>query len=96
MLISERRQKFDIAFARSALENELPVFGICGGHQLINIVSGGTLYTSLADQVDGVLTHWPENLSGPVYRPITVDRTGGLFVDFETNTLREIPFTTRA
>ena len=92
MLISIRRQIFDLAFARFALEEELPVLGICGGHQLINIVSGGTLYTSIEDQVDGALTHWPKEMSSPVYHPVTIDRTGSLFTGFEKDTLQTNSF----
>ena len=42
-LISETRQKYDIALAKAADRMKLPVLGICGGHQLINIIRGGAV-----------------------------------------------------
>ena len=42
--IHSDREDFDLRLAKIALNNiSLPVLGICGGCQLINIVCGGTL-----------------------------------------------------
>ncbi len=38
----------DIAVLRDALATGMPVLGICRGHQLLNIVRGGTLHQDLA------------------------------------------------
>jgi len=41
-LMPERRDRFDLALARWILhKTELPVLGVCGGHQLISIAQGG-------------------------------------------------------
>ncbi len=42
-LISDTRQKYDIALARAADRMKLPMLGVCGGHQLINIIRGGAV-----------------------------------------------------
>jgi len=48
-LMETRRDAFDMLLAKSVLENtELPVLGICGGAQLINISLGGTLLQDIA------------------------------------------------
>jgi putative glutamine amidotransferase len=48
-LMEGRRDAFDILLARVVLkETELPVLGICGGAQLINIVMGGALVQDIA------------------------------------------------
>ena len=45
-----------------ALRRQLPVFGICRGHQLINLALGGTLYQDLPTEYPaGVLPHSQES-----------------------------------
>jgi putative glutamine amidotransferase len=45
--IDEARDAFEIPLARAFLERGKPVFGICRGIQLLNVVLGGTLYQDL-------------------------------------------------
>jgi RNA polymerase sigma factor (sigma-70 family) len=46
-----RRDWRDMAAIRAALRADVPLIGVCRGHQLLNIVSGGTLYQDL-DEVE--------------------------------------------
>jgi putative glutamine amidotransferase len=78
VLISKTRQNFDIILGRHAWDHEYPVFGICGGHQLINIIAGGTLFTSIQTQVDGALVHRNPAFQ-PAYHKVTIDKTCRLF-----------------
>ena len=52
---------------RSAIEMGMPVFGICRGMQLMNVVSGGTLHLDISGHKDGV-THPLKELSGTLGR----------------------------
>jgi RNA polymerase sigma factor (sigma-70 family) len=47
-----RRDREDGALLRVALAQDLPLIGICRGHQLLNVVLGGTLHQDLTE--DGV------------------------------------------
>jgi putative glutamine amidotransferase len=46
------RDRNDLAALRLALSYDMPVVGVCRGHQLLNIASGGTLYQDVV--LDGV------------------------------------------
>ncbi|MEM7224421.1 MAG: gamma-glutamyl-gamma-aminobutyrate hydrolase family protein [Pseudomonadota bacterium] len=57
----ERRTAFELALARGALARDLPLLGICGGAQLLNVALGGTLIQHIPDQVPGALAHEQPN-----------------------------------
>lgn len=42
---NNRRTKLEIALVQGAVERGIPVLGICGGHQVINVALGGKLKT---------------------------------------------------
>jgi putative glutamine amidotransferase len=44
-----RRDAFEIALVRGAVEREMPVLGICRGMQIINVALGGTLVQHLPE-----------------------------------------------
>ena len=45
------RDAFEVALAELALRRGIPVFGICRGLQVINVVLGGTLYQDIPSQL---------------------------------------------
>jgi len=50
--ILPKRDTFDVAVIKIAIELKKPILGICRGHQIINVVNGGTLYQDLS-LIDG-------------------------------------------
>ena len=56
-----RRTEFEWKITQAAVEADLPVLGICGGQQLLNVVLGGTLIQHIPDEVEGPLAHEQPN-----------------------------------
>lgn len=51
------RTTFETLLTKGALERNLPILGICGGMQLLNVVWGGTLYQDLGREVATAQNH---------------------------------------
>ncbi len=49
--IKEERTQFESALISLALERNLPLLGVCGGAQAINVALGGSLYQDIAAQI---------------------------------------------
>jgi putative glutamine amidotransferase len=57
----DRRTQFEFAILRGALDRDMPVLGICGGQQLLNVVLGGTLIQHIPDTIKNPLEHEQKN-----------------------------------
>ncbi len=57
----DRRTQFEFAITRGAIDRGIPVLGICGGEQLLNVVLGGTLIQHIPDAVPNALEHEQKN-----------------------------------
>jgi putative glutamine amidotransferase len=51
------RTAFETELLKAALARNLPVLGICGGMQLLNVVLGGTLVQDIARELPGAKAH---------------------------------------
>lgn len=59
--VKETRTDFEWAVTEGALKRDMPVLGICGGQQLLNVVLGGTLIQHIPDEIDNALAHEQPN-----------------------------------
>jgi putative glutamine amidotransferase len=57
----DTRTAFEIEITRVALGRDLPVLGICGGEQLLNVVLGGSLIQHIPDEIAEALAHEQSN-----------------------------------
>lgn len=55
--VSEARDELELTLTRRAVEDGLPVLGICRGVQVINVALGGSLHQDIATDVPGALPH---------------------------------------
>jgi len=61
VVTKDRRTEFEIRVTRGAHARDMPILGICGGQQLLNVVLGGTLIQHIPDEVAGALAHEQPN-----------------------------------
>jgi len=59
--VKAHRTDFEWAIAKGALDRDMPVLGICGGQQLLNVVLGGSLIQHIPDEIDDALAHEQPN-----------------------------------
>lgn len=72
--VNAEQDRLDIAVARRALDAGMPVLGICRGHQLLNVLYGGTL---VQDMTPGTVPHRqiPAAANRPwVWHEVTITR----------------------
>jgi len=63
--LDEQRDEVEIILARWALQEGLPVFGICRGIQTLNVAAGGTLVQDIPSEIAAPLPHrTPTSLPG--------------------------------
>ena len=68
----DRRTGFELAVTKGAAAQDMPVLGICGGQQLLNVALGGTLIQHIPDEVPGALAHEQPNPRSEAGHVVTV------------------------
>ncbi|MBW4436930.1 MAG: gamma-glutamyl-gamma-aminobutyrate hydrolase family protein [Pleurocapsa minor GSE-CHR-MK-17-07R] len=56
-LVDDARDAIELTLARWSVSDDMPTFGICRGHQVLNVALGGTLIQDIPSQVDTDLHH---------------------------------------
>lgn len=56
-IIDDARDALEVTLARWTVEDDRPLFGICRGHQVMNVAFGGTLVQDIPSQVSTDLQH---------------------------------------
>lgn len=57
LAIDRLRDELELTLARWSVQDDRPLFGICRGHQVINVALGGTLVQDIPSQIGTPLTH---------------------------------------
>lgn len=61
VVVKAQRTAFEYAITRGAFARNMPILGICGGEQLLNVVLGGTLIQHIPDSIQNALAHEQPN-----------------------------------
>lgn len=85
--LKPKRSSFEIAIAQAALKKNIPILGICGGHQVINVALGGTLIQHIPDEVPGSMEHTQPNPRNESWHDITITKDSLLYKITETESL---------
>lgn len=54
---NQKRTNFEFGVCRAAIDSKTPLFGICGGEQLMNVVMGGSLIQHIPAEIDNYIEH---------------------------------------
>lgn len=77
----------DVSLCKKALYVDMPILGICRGHQVLNVALGGILHQDIPTEVQDALKHdQGDNYYNPCHT-INVKRDTLLFVVFQTERL---------
>lgn len=74
------RTRFETALLQGALGRRLPVLGVCGGMQLLNVALGGTLVQDIGREVAGAREHQQQHARTQPHHPVEV-REGTLLAE---------------
>ena len=70
--LKQSRTNFELAVVKMALQRKLPVLGICGGMQLLNVAYGGTLIQDIATELPHARPHEQKHDRTQPQHPIDV------------------------
>ena len=87
-VMSPRRATFEMEMARLARAADLPLLGICGGMQVLNVAFGGNLYQDIPSQVAKPLKHRQPTPATKLSHSVTVTSGSLLRRIVRTVTLR--------
>lgn len=62
--VNTLRDQYDFTILKLASDRQIPVFGICRGHQVINAFFGGSLYQDIYSQVPGLVAKHSQTAEG--------------------------------
>lgn len=86
-LVDGPRDRFESALYRAARARKLPVLGVCRGHQLINVVAGGSLHQHLP-ALGGTLQHEQLEIGGAPSHGVRLEPTGAVAQAFGADSVR--------
>lgn len=72
VVTKDRRTAFELALMEGALARRMPLLGICGGEQLLNVVLGGTLIQHIPDSIENALQHEQKNPKNEVSHTVSI------------------------
>lgn len=72
VLVKHKRSVFEHRITREAIDRQMPMLGICGGQQLLNVVLGGSLIQHIPDRITSEIEHEQPNPRHEVGHKVTL------------------------
>ena len=85
--LKKERTDFELSITHALLDQDKPVFGICGGQQLLAVALGGTLIQHIPDEITGALVHEQPNPRNEAGHDVTITEGTRLHAIVGTTTL---------
>jgi putative glutamine amidotransferase len=82
--IDRERDIVELQLLRWAIQQEMPILGICRGIQMLNVAAGGTLYQDIDTQVEQALKH--QHVTGAPFN----QRTHSIEIDPQSRLARAL------
>ena len=77
--IKDKRTNFEISIFQKFLGTSKPILGICGGEQLMNVASGGSLIQDIDKSIQTTIYHEQQNPRNEVSHEISITRNSKLY-----------------
>jgi putative glutamine amidotransferase len=77
--IKDKRTNFEIDIFQKFLRTSKPILGICGGEQLMNVASGGSLIQDIDQSIQTTIFHEQQNPRNEVSHEISIARNSKLY-----------------
>jgi len=87
-VMSQRRATFELEMAQLARRADLPLLGICGGMQALNVAFGGSLYQDIGSQRPHPLQHRQSTPATRLSHPVKITPNSLLHRTVNTETMR--------
>jgi putative glutamine amidotransferase len=73
-LVDVQKGDFEFMLAKMALKRRIPILGICGGIQMLNVAAGGTLYQDIPSQTNSKIKHSQESTKSVPSHYVTIEK----------------------
>ena len=77
--LKDKRTDFEVDIFQNFLRTTKPILGICGGEQLMNVASGGSLIQDINKSIQTTIYHEQENPRNEVSHEILITRNSKLY-----------------
>ena len=77
--IKNSRTEYEIKVCKLALKKNIPILGICGGQQLINIAYGGSLFQDIKKDLVTSIEHEQKNPRNEVSHTVNINLKSHLY-----------------
>lgn len=88
--LGPKRDASDFYLLELARDRKMPVFGICYGHQVVNVFYGGSLYQDIAHEIDSKIQHRQLDPNAPPAHSVSLAKDSRIYKLFDQQPVIEV------